>query len=201
MKLSTQYLLRAWNDKAPDWDKRLEKFSQTLIEQIDTLSSIANEFSNFAQMPPADIERVDLVSVCEAAVDLYKTSAPAKIIFNKRVDVAYINADKDHLLRIFNNLIKNGLQAIPDGREGIINISLSKSNSDFLITIADNGIGIDDEIKEKIFRPNFTTKTKGMGLGLAMVKNMVEMVNGKIWFETVKDVGTTFYISYRNADA
>jgi signal transduction histidine kinase len=104
-------------------------------------------------------------------------------------------ADKEQLIRVFNNLIKNATQAIPEGTRGKINIILNKENDQFLVSISDNGSGISEDVLDKIFMPNFTTKTGGMGLGLAMVKNIVETVNGRIWFETKSNAGTTFYVS------
>ena len=104
-------------------------------------------------------------------------------------------ADKDQLLRVFNNLIQNAIQAIPEGRKGKVEVALKKNNSSVIVSVKDNGTGIDAEVMDKIFVPNFTTKTTGMGLGLAMVKNIVEGCDGKIWFETKQDEGSTFYVS------
>ncbi|HET6990034.1 MAG TPA: HAMP domain-containing sensor histidine kinase, partial [Bacteroidia bacterium] len=91
---------------------------------------------------------------------------------------------------------RNAIQAIPEDRKGKIDVSLSKQNHSFIVAVKDNGTGIADEVFDKIFVPNFTTKTHGMGLGLAMVKNIVETCNGQIWFETSKGKGTTFYVSF-----
>jgi two-component system, NtrC family, nitrogen regulation sensor histidine kinase NtrY len=100
------------------------------------------------------------------------------------------------MLRVFNNLIKNGIQAIPDGRIPHIVIGLKRTGVDWTVSVSDNGSGIEEELRDRIFVPNFTTKTSGMGLGLAMVKNIVEMANGRIWFDSELGKGTTFYISF-----
>ena len=106
----------------------------------------------------------------------------------------FVYGDKEQLLRVFTNLIKNGIQSIPNDREGIIQISLKIKKPDVIVQITDNGIGIPNALKDKLFQPNFTTKSGGMGLGLAIVKNIVESINGQIWFKTEINKGTTFYI-------
>ena len=108
-------------------------------------------------------------------------------------------ADKDQLSRVFNNLLKNAIQAIPSSIEGKINVVISQEENNYLIEVKDNGSGISDDKKDKIFVPNFTTKSTGMGLGLAMVKNIVENANGSIWFETKETIGTSFFIKFPKA--
>jgi signal transduction histidine kinase len=195
MKLSVQHLQRTYKDQAPDMDTKMERLTRTIIEQIDTLSSIATEFSNFAKMPKASLEPVNLKDVLSNTVALYKNSPDTELIFNELATAEpLVLADKEQLIRVFNNLVKNAIQAIPEGQKGIILIDIVKENNQYLISIRDNGTGISEEVVEKIFMPNFTTKTGGMGLGLAMVKNIVETMNGRIWFETAAGTGTTFYV-------
>lgn len=201
MKLSVQHLQRTYKDHAPDMDEKMERLTKTIVEQIDTLSSIATEFSNFAKMPKANLESVNLSQTIVNSVDLYKNSAETEIVFeDKTTEQPIVLADKDQLLRVFNNLIKNATQAIPEDRKGKVHIQLTKEDHRFLVSIHDNGNGISDDVLEKIFMPNFTTKTGGMGLGLAMVKNIIETINGRIWFETKTNTGTTFYVSLPEAN-
>ncbi len=196
MKLSIQHLKRIWNDDAPDMDQKMERLTQTIIEQIDTLSSIATEFSNFAKMPKANLEKVDVQQILLNSIALFHDSENIHIDFeNELDDKASVTADKEQLLRVFNNLIKNAIQAIPEDRDGKIEINLKKENQFYVIGIKDNGIGIDDDVLDKIFVPNFTTKTGGMGLGLAMVKSIIESSGGKIRFETNPPEGSTFYVA------
>lgn len=196
MKLSVQHLQRTYKDDAPDMDEKMERLTKIIIEQIDTLSSIATEFSNFAKMPKANLEQVNLHQTIVNTVDLYKNANEAEIIYeNLAGDAPLVLADKEQLIRVFNNLIKNAMQAIPEEKKGIIKIALSKESSYYLISIRDNGSGISEDVLDKIFMPNFTTKTGGMGLGLAMVKNIIETINGRISFETKSNEGTTFYVS------
>ncbi|MBP9152189.1 MAG: GHKL domain-containing protein, partial [Flavobacteriales bacterium] len=196
MKLSIQMLQRSKNDGVEDLGERIDKVTATLIEQIDTLSNIASEFSSFAQMPKSNIEKVDLKHLLESTAELYHNSE-AEIELKLQVDsYATVQADKEQMLRVFNNLIKNGIQAVEDGTEPKITLSLVRDNHQWIVSVRDNGSGISEDLRDRIFVPNFTTKSSGMGLGLAMVKNIVESANGKIWFETELGRGTVFYTSF-----
>lgn len=196
MKLSVQHLQRTWNDSGPDMDIKMQRLTKTIIEQIDTLSSIATEFSNFAKMPKTNLEKINIKEIIVNTIALFHDSENLEIVFETEIDSeAFVSADKEQLLRVFNNLIKNAAQAIPQERKGKIVVTLKNEKQQFLISVSDNGNGINDDVLDKIFVPNFTTKTGGMGLGLAMVKNIVENVAGRIWFETKSGAGTTFYVS------
>jgi two-component system nitrogen regulation sensor histidine kinase NtrY len=107
---------------------------------------------------------------------------------------AIVMADREHLNGIFSNLIKNALQAIPAERKGRIQITLSATFDKLQVRITDNGAGIPDELKPRMFTPNFTTKSSGMGLGLSIVKRYVETAGGTIWFDSWHDKGTTFVV-------
>jgi len=197
MKLSVQYLTKAWDNQREDFEPFLNRVAQTLIEQIDQLHIIANEFSNFAKMPQAQRAKVDIIAKLINTIVLFEKSEPG-IHFTTKVEVKdkFVFADPDQLLSVFNNVIKNAVQSIPTDREGNINITAIVEYLSILISISDNGRGMNDEVKNKIFMPNFTTKSSGMGLGLAIVQNIVKNSAGEIWFETLEDVGTTFYIKF-----
>ena len=194
MKLNIQYLQRA-KGKDEDYNKYLDRVTSTLIEQIDNLSNIATEFSNFAKIPTASNQVFNLADQMEKIIDLYVASEDVGIFFEpndcKNVE---INADKEQLSRAIINLVKNAIQSVPDDRKAEIKIDLSHREEMVVIAISDNGMGIPVELRHKLFTPSFTTKTSGMGLGLAIVKNIVENFSGKIWFETQLGEGTTFYI-------
>ena len=197
MKLSVQYLTKAWDSQREDFDQFLKRVSNTLIEQIDQLHIIANEFSNFAKMPQAKRRKVDLIEKVINTTSLYDKAEP-DIHFNTQINSTkrYIFADPDQMLSVLNNVIKNAVQAIPGDRDGIITITTESVDTNICITISDNGRGMNAEIRNKIFMPNFTTKSSGMGLGLAIVKNIVNNSGGKIWFETKENIGSTFYIEF-----
>lgn len=195
MKLSIQHLYRAHKEKRENFDEIFSRVSGTIIEQIDSLSRIATEFSNFAKMPKGNYDRVDLVRSLQSNIDLYSETDGIQILFNNRAgEDALVNGDYEQLLRVFTNLIKNAIQAIPENRAGKVAIELIKKDKNYKITISDNGSGIAEEAQSKIFTPNFTTKTAGTGLGLAMVKSILENMGGKISFESKINDGTAFFI-------
>ncbi len=194
MKLNVQHLQRTIGEGKDD-PGMVERISATLIEQIDSLSAIANEFSDFAKIPRAKNARINLVTKLKNLLQLFETTEKAEISLDLgSLERVYVYADKEQLMRVFINLVKNGLQSIPDSRRGTISISLEVEEQGAMVTIADNGKGIPEEIKDKLFRPNFTTKSAGMGMGLAISSNIIRSMGGKIWYETVLDRGTTFYL-------
>ena len=196
MKLSVQHLQRTLGPEDENFEERLNRFAQTLVEQIDTLSAIASEFSDFAKMPKASNEAVNIAAVLESAVDLYKEESGATIELKNEIgSQPTVFADAKQLGRCFQNLIKNSLQAIPDDRNGHICVTLANGNREIRVAIQDNGTGIPEHMRDKIFEPNFTTKSSGMGLGLAMVRGMIENANGHIAFETEEGKGTTFTVT------
>jgi signal transduction histidine kinase len=197
MKLSTQMLKRAWDDDAPGFNERIARYTQNLIEQIDSLSHIATEFSNFAKMPNMVKEKVDIHSLLLNAIDLHQGEQGVNITLDVDVNAlpCYVNTDKEQMLRVFNNLFRNAIQSIPENRMGELVVQLKSSEKEITLSIQDNGTGISDELRDKIFSPNFTTKNSGMGLGLALVKNIIVSSDGEIWFESTVNVGTTFFIS------
>ncbi len=196
MKLSIQHLQRSLGSDKSIWPENFERVSSTLIEQIDNLSSIASEFSNFAKLPKLKLETVDLVVEVKKAINLFLDSN-VKFKMNYNITHGFeISADKEQLQRVLINIITNAIQAIPADRNGEINIALAKKSNFANILINDNGVGIPENIKLKLFQPNFTTKTGGMGLGLAIVKSIVESMNGQISFETKLNEGSTFVIAF-----
>lgn len=193
MKLNIQYLQHT-KSKNKEYNAFLERVTSTLIEQIDNLSNIATEFSNFAKMPIARNQVFVLADQLKKTIDLYETDNRANLEFHPgSFQNIRVNADREQLSRALINLIRNGLQAIPEDREGIITISLGRREQMAVVAVSDNGTGIPEELRSKMFSPSFTTKTSGMGLGLSIVKNIVENFAGKIWFEPNKDEGTTFF--------
>lgn len=196
MRLSVQYLQKTWKEKATITDEYIEKFSQTLIEQIDSLSAIASEFSNFAKLPQAKFVKIDLLDKLINIVGLFETSETAKVVMDtkKKQEPVYVLADKEQLARVFINIIKNAIQSIPSDREGLVEVSLEINDEQAIVAIKDNGNGIPEEMRSKLFIPNFTTKTSGMGLGLAITKSIVEQADGNIYYETELTKGTTFFI-------
>ncbi|RFZ82792.1 sensor histidine kinase [Mucilaginibacter terrenus] len=200
LKLGLQLLDKSWKDKDPKFDQKFERFSKSFVEQIESLSSIASEFSAFAKMPDTRIETINIFEMLAQAVTIFKHMDNVKISLLMPKDPFMISADRDQVLRCFNNLLKNAIEATPPERTCLIQINYLVTSKNVLLTIKDNGNGIPENMRDKIFEPNFTTKSSGTGLGLAFVKNSIENASGKIWFETNIGVGTTFYLNFPALD-
>ncbi len=194
LKLGIQMLERSWKEQDPRFDEKFKRFSRTFIEQIESLSTIATEFSNFAKMPIAKLERINVFAVIEQVVDLFKATENVQFTIQKDSNNNYLLVDRDQIARAFTNLIKNAIQSIPEDRPGKVLVKINREQQTLLIKIEDNGVGIERETFEKIFYPNFTTKSSGTGLGLAFVKNVIEQAGGEIQFISEINIGTTFIL-------
>jgi signal transduction histidine kinase len=194
MKLNVQQLLKSWNDKVPGFDKLLERFTRNQIEYIDDLSSIATAFSAFAKMPVTNPVEVNILDQIKITLELFKSTDNVTFLVHwPRENKIVIYADKEQLNGVFSNLIKNGIQSIPSGREGHITLNLEVKSDKVLVSVSDNGTGIPEGLRKNLFTPNFTTKSSGMGLGLSIAKKYIESANGRIWFESEVDKGSVFY--------
>ena len=194
MKLSIQYLDKMVKTNPERAMDLTGKVANTLVTQIDALTNIANEFSNYATMPKANNEKIILNEIVEAVHDLFRKRDDMEITMSEPIADLLVFVDRNQLIRILNNLVKNAIQAIPDDRRGKIDIALNKKKHTAIITVKDNGTGIPDFMKQKVFTPNFTTKNSGTGLGLAISANMIDSMNGRIYFDTVINEGTTFFV-------
>ena len=193
MRLTVQSFQRKFDPNDPNVDQKVEEFSKTLIQQIDTMSSIASAFSNFAKMPAQKNEMLNVVEIVDLALDIFTEH---RIKFNPQKKEIIAQFDRTQLIRVVTNLVKNATQAIPKGVEPSIHVEVFEENNDVCITVKDNGLGITEENKPKVFEPKFTTKTSGMGLGLPMIKNIIETYNGTITFTSEEGRGTTFKVKF-----
>ncbi|MCC6369626.1 MAG: HAMP domain-containing histidine kinase [Bacteroidia bacterium] len=196
MKLNLQYLQHLMKSNPDDFKERFEKASAGIIEQIDALASIATEFSNFAKLPGASLQSIPLVELINSAVHVFENQRGVVIRNHIKATELFVRGDKEQCLRVFNNILKNAVQATEEKENALIEIDVEQHETTLTVLITDNGCGIDDDLKPKIFSPNFTTKSTGSGLGLAMVKNIMEGFGGSIRFESEKDKGTTFYLEF-----
>ncbi len=192
MRLTVQNFQRKFNPEDENIHAKLDEYSKTLIQQIDTMSSIASAFSNFAKMPAQQNETLNVVYIVKLALEIFNEDY---IVFTTEKEEIIAKLDRTQLIRVVTNLVKNAIQAMPENKSPKININVSTNNGNVIITVADNGSGVSDENIDKVFEPKFTTKTSGMGLGLAMVKNIVETYKGTITFKTEKDKGTVFKVT------
>ncbi|MCB2378219.1 HAMP domain-containing histidine kinase [Hymenobacter sp. BT635] len=207
MKLSLQFLQKAIAEKRPNAEELIGRISQTLITQVDVLSDIATSFSNFTNLPAMRPERLDVASILRRCVGLHQGGARGGGIDLELPEAAedgrfVVFADENLLVRTFNNLLINALQAVPDSRKPRITASMKVVGADRVqVCIQDNGAGIPENVRDKVFVPNFTTKESGSGIGLAVARRGIESAGGKIWFETEEGVGTQFYIELPLAPA
>ena len=193
MRLSVQSFQRNFDINDSEIDTKLDEFSKTLIQQIDTMSTIASAFSNFAEMPAQQGEKINIIETTRLALKIFKEK---HITFNSEHGNIQVSIDRTQMVRIVTNLIKNAVEACGSIEDPLIQVIIKKKNKKVVIDISDNGIGISKEIKSKIFEPKFTTKTSGMGLGLGMVKNLVSSYGGSISFKSKINLGTSFIISF-----
>lgn len=193
MRLTVQSFQRKFDPLDPSINKKVEEYSKTLIQQIDTMDSIASAFSNFAKMPAQKLEFLNVTEVVELALDIFPDS---DIEFISKEPHISVNFDRSQLIRIITNLVKNAVQSIPADRTPKIGIVIFSDDKDVVIKVKDNGIGITETTKSKIFEPRFTTKTSGMGLGLPMIKNLIETYNGSISFSTTIGEGSEFKVRF-----
>ena len=196
MKLNLQYLQHLMKNNPDDFKEKFEKASAGIIEQIDSLANIANEFSSFAKFPKTNLQAINLSEVIKSSVLIFENHKNISIKNNISNDKVLVLGDKDQALRVFNNILKNAVQALDEISSPEIEINIEEKESTIIVSIRDNGCGITPEMKLKLFTPNFTTKTTGSGLGLAMVKNIMQGFGGKVWFESEKEKGTSFYLQF-----
>jgi nitrogen fixation/metabolism regulation signal transduction histidine kinase len=204
MKLSIQHLRRAFKrareteEDDSDFPALFDRVTSTLIEQIESLVRIADEFSTFARLPTRVLEKLDLNEVVEEAAQLMAGETEASRIELDLHDASLpVEADREELRRVYINLIKNALQALPDEQDGHVRVVTAVREDDegtpqACSWVIDDGTGIPPDVQDKIFEPNFSTKTSGTGLGLAIAKKSLDELGGTIDYETTEGDGTTF---------
>lgn len=193
MRLTVQSFERKFDANDPQLKQKIKDYSDTLIQQIDTMSAVASAFSNFASMPAQQNETLNVVEVVELALDIFNED---DVTFESAEQVIISKMDRTQLIRIITNLVKNAIQAIPkDQEQKRVSVRVERGEKDVFIAVSDNGIGIEAENFGRIFEPKFTTKNSGMGLGLGIIKNIIENYKGTITFESEFGKGTTFLVS------
>jgi len=197
LRLGIQQLERAWNDGADDFPSRLKKFTSTAISQIDVLAGIAEDFALLAVVREPEIISVDLSDVVNKAAGLYGEDS---VIVDVKSKGLYVEGDSSRLIRAFNNLIANALDSMYEAKAKTpIRVEVSEDGEYAVVKVIDHGVGISAEKLERIFEPRFTTKTHGLGLGLAMVKSIIEQSRGDVSVESEEGKGATFIIKLLQA--
>jgi nitrogen fixation/metabolism regulation signal transduction histidine kinase len=191
MKLSIQQLMATFRDKNKNFEEIFEKVSATILNQIESLSSIASEFSRFAKMPSYKLEQIDILNLTTDVINLF-TDESVNIELDIEERVPQVNADNSQVRRLLINLIRNSIQA----GASEIKLRIGRDNDFCTLLIEDNGKGIISENREKIFEQNFTTKSSGMGLGLKLAKRFLDGIGGDIQLVDSGTHGTTFRIRF-----
>ena len=192
MRLTIQSFQRKFDINDPKISQKLHDFSETLIQQIDTMTTVASAFSNFANMPTQQNEQLNIVQVCKTALEIFNEDYVA---FKTSENDIFTSFDRTQLTRIVTNMVKNAIQSIPENQEiKSVVVEILKEDTNFVLKVSDNGIGISTENAAYIFEPKFTTKNSGMGLGLAIIKKIIENYNGSISFESEEEKGTLFTV-------
>ena len=192
MRLNIEYLQMLWDRKDPKFEDNFKETLKSLLEQIDTLSKIATAFSDYAKLPENVSTTFDLSELLKSTIKIYdvEKNISISLIYNENESWSLF-ADRNNLGRVFGNIIKNGIQAI--GNEiGHIEVIISRLGEKYRIQISDNGCGIKEEDKKKVFFPNFTTKSSGMGVGLSVSHDIIQGMGGSITFSSKEGIGTVF---------
>ena len=192
MRLTVQSFQRNSGVDSDEQKSKINDFCETLIQQIDTMSNVATSFSDFATLPKTQLEKTDIIDATKKAVEIFEHN---NITFKSSSESIFIKLDRDQWIRVMTNLIKNSIQAIPHDREPNIEVKISENSSSVKIVVSDNGFGVSKNNRDKIFEPKFTTKTDGMGLGLGIVKNIINSHRGKINYKSKAKKGTDFIIT------
>ena len=196
MKLQMQYLLVKYQQDPDSIGPSLKRVAAVVVEQIDELTHIANEFSSFAKMPAAENAEFNLTELVSRVNDFFREERHNGIELRFAVpnEQFMVFADRRGIMRVLNNIIKNAIQAIPEERSGLVFTTMRQEGSNVFVEVKDNGIGIPEDKQHKVFVPNFTTKSSGTGLGLAISKKIIDSIGGSLYFHTEPGVGTTFVI-------
>lgn len=194
MRLTVQSFQRKFDATDITISKKLDDYTKTILQQIDTMSSVANAFSNFATMPAQQNETLNVVYIVKMALEIFNEDF---IQFSALEDEIIAKLDRTQLIRVITNLVKNAVQAIPETQENkMVFVTVFRQDNEVKIAVKDNGKGISEENIARVFEPKFTTKSSGMGLGLAIIKNIIENYNGTITFDTQANEGTEFLVSF-----
>jgi len=193
MRLTVQSFQRKFDQNDPNIINKLDDYTKTILQQIDTMSAVAGAFSNFASMPAQQNEVINVVKVIQLALEIFNENF---LDFKPEKEEILTVMDRTQLIRVITNLVKNAIQSIPTENENpLVEIDVYQEKESVIIKVRDNGSGIADENKSYVFEPKFTTKTSGMGLGLGIIKKIIENYQGTITFESQLNVGTEFVVS------
>ncbi|MGC6421585.1 MAG: sensor histidine kinase [Flavobacteriaceae bacterium] len=191
MRLTVQSFQRRIDPRDPEFRSKIDAFASMLINQIDTMSQVANAFSDYATLPKAQLQPNDIVALTQRAIAVFEQ---VEIDFKSTVKSQMVQLDRTQWIRVMTNLVQNGIQSVEADTTPKIKIRINSKKEKVTVTVRDNGQGIAEENKAKIFEPKFTTKSKGMGLGLGIVRNIISSHNGSISYQSKENKGTVFTV-------
>ncbi|MCE3077220.1 sensor histidine kinase [Chryseobacterium gwangjuense] len=192
MKLTIQNFERKFDPADPNIGEKVKQMSKTMVDQIDLIATVASAFSEFAKLPEKNNEVINLNKEVE---DILRVFNDDSIFIHSNKSNIMISMDRIYLSRIITNLVTNAKQAQSDERKMIINVDVEQHQRRVMVSVQDNGVGIPENMYERIFEPNFTSKSSGMGLGLSMVRKMIEDYKGEIVVKSEVGKGSTFIIT------
>ena len=198
IKLGAQHLERAWMDQRPDFGERVRRYTRVVVEQIDILAEISQDFSMLAEVGLKAFEPVDLGEVVDQVSEMFQYShSSAEIEVFKRSGLRPIQGSKRHLIRALNNLVSNAIDATSNEPTSKIQIALDfNENGNCQLSVSDNGVGIPEDKLGNIFEPRFTLKEQGTGLGLYITDSIVRQMNGVIRVQSIEGEGSTFTLEF-----
>jgi signal transduction histidine kinase/HAMP domain-containing protein len=198
IRLAVQHIRRLFRDRSPDFEKRLEENVALVLREIDRLGRTASQFSSFAKAESAQTVPLDPARIIEETIALYRgDESGKKIFFEGGKERRLVLADEEGFRRILVNLVENSRDAISE--DGSVSISLEDRDGWVVLSVSDTGEGIPPEMIDRVFEPDFTTRTNGTGLGLTIVKRITEAWGGRVELESAPGKGTRVRIFMRRA--
>jgi two-component system nitrogen regulation sensor histidine kinase NtrY len=192
IQLSTEHMMKKWQSKDADFGKIFDRSTKAIIKEVESLKNLVNDFSRFGKMPEIRKEPVRISGIIDEVIDLYKDYKDVLIATSSRGEETTIEVDAEQFKRVMINLVGNALQAMQNKGKVDIDIEYDLRANRVRIDIADNGPGIREEDKEKLFLPYFSTKKDGTGLGLAIASKIVTDHRGYIRIKDNDPRGTVF---------
>jgi len=194
IKLSTERMLKKWEQKDEDFPQVFERSMRTIIKEVESLRTLVDEFSRFEKMPEIHKSPTILVAIIDEVVNLYRDYKGLHVSVSLPEDIPRIDMDGEQFKRVLINLFENAIQAMHNKGDIEVTVHLNLSANRMFMNVADNGPGIRDEDKEKLFLPYFSTKKEGTGLGLAIAHRIVREHMGYIRVKDNVPRGTIFTI-------
>ncbi|MBP5210666.1 MAG: GHKL domain-containing protein, partial [Bacteroidales bacterium] len=183
MKLNLQLLMKMKQENTPGWEEKFEETGKSLLQQINILTETAEDFSSFSKFYIEDVTREDLCAILREQYNFFNTRENLRIDLETDVESAFVNVRKKQIIRTFINILSNAIQAVENNKNGKILIHLTELDRFYRVSVEDNGTGVSKKDQSSLFKPYFTTKSSGTGLGLEICRSIIEQSNGRLYYE------------------